>query len=208
MYYLNSRYYDPITCRFINADGYVSTGQGLTGNNMFAYCGNNPINYVDPNGRCRMLFGILRITDCKQRDCPNSKYYVPVDEAVLIGTYNDERGYVYVVNTEEQYEDMKESGRCVVVVYDKRSAENPNMKILNSYRITNTNHQNEIAQLMLDYNDNNPVDPAWSRTLDSLVNEWKIHNTAYRFWYKRGQTADCDFDNADEGKTFWDYIWR
>ena len=29
LYYLGSRYYDPATCRFINADGYVSTGQGL-----------------------------------------------------------------------------------------------------------------------------------------------------------------------------------
>ena len=47
MYYLQSRYYDPTICRFINAEGYVSTGQGLTGYNMFAYCGNNPVMYVD-----------------------------------------------------------------------------------------------------------------------------------------------------------------
>ena len=50
MYYLQSRYYDARIGRFINADGYVSTGQGLTGNNMFAYCGNNPVNRVDPTG--------------------------------------------------------------------------------------------------------------------------------------------------------------
>ena len=50
MYYLQSRYYDAKICRFINADGYVSTGQGLTGYNMFAYCGNNPVNRVDPTG--------------------------------------------------------------------------------------------------------------------------------------------------------------
>ena len=28
-YYLNSRYYDPVIGRFINADSYVSTGQGI-----------------------------------------------------------------------------------------------------------------------------------------------------------------------------------
>ena len=50
MYYLQSRYYDSKTCRFINADGYVSTGQGLTGYNMFAYCGNNPVMGYDPTG--------------------------------------------------------------------------------------------------------------------------------------------------------------
>ena len=50
LYYLQSRYYDSNTCRFINADGYVSTGQGLTGYNMFAYCNNNPVMHVDYTG--------------------------------------------------------------------------------------------------------------------------------------------------------------
>ena len=50
LYYLNSRYYNPEFGRFISADGFVSTGQGITGSNMFAYCGNNPINRYDPSG--------------------------------------------------------------------------------------------------------------------------------------------------------------
>ncbi len=50
-YYLNSRYYDPEICRFVNADGYVSTGQGLLGNNMFAYCLNNPVINADYFGK-------------------------------------------------------------------------------------------------------------------------------------------------------------
>ena len=41
-YYVSSRYYDPEVGRFINADGYISTGQGVTSYNMFAYCKNNP----------------------------------------------------------------------------------------------------------------------------------------------------------------------
>lgn len=36
--------------RFINADAFVSTGQGILGNNMFAYCGNNPVMRLDPAG--------------------------------------------------------------------------------------------------------------------------------------------------------------
>lgn len=49
-YSLQSRYYDSEIGRFINADGYVSTGQNILENNMFAYCGNNPIARADPSG--------------------------------------------------------------------------------------------------------------------------------------------------------------
>ncbi len=49
-YYLQSRYYDPEICRFINADGLASTGQGFLGCNMFAYCLNNPVCLYDDGG--------------------------------------------------------------------------------------------------------------------------------------------------------------
>ncbi len=54
-YYLNSRYYDPQVGRFVNADSYVSTGTGTLGYNMFAYCNNNPVMYVDPSGELALL---------------------------------------------------------------------------------------------------------------------------------------------------------
>ena len=36
--------------RFINADVYATTGVGLLGNNMFAYCNNNSVSLVDTTG--------------------------------------------------------------------------------------------------------------------------------------------------------------
>lgn len=50
LYYLQSRYYDPKVGRFINADSYASTGHGVLGNNMFAYCNNNPASFEDSSG--------------------------------------------------------------------------------------------------------------------------------------------------------------
>lgn len=53
LYYLQSRYYDPITGRFINADDpdYTDTCSGSPlSTNMFAYCEGNYINYVDFDG--------------------------------------------------------------------------------------------------------------------------------------------------------------
>ena len=49
LYYLNSRYYDPDTGRFVNADGMIDD-RGVITQNLFQYCGNNPINFCDPSG--------------------------------------------------------------------------------------------------------------------------------------------------------------
>ena len=56
-YYLQSRYYDPEICRFINADSHAATGQGFIGHNMFAYCGNDPINREDTQGEFWNIIG-------------------------------------------------------------------------------------------------------------------------------------------------------
>ena len=52
-YYLQTRYYDPTICRFINADNYelIATLSSVPGQlNMYAYCNNNPIMYTDETG--------------------------------------------------------------------------------------------------------------------------------------------------------------
>ena len=52
-YYLQSRYYDPVIGRFINADlpEYAAlSATDITGTNLFAYCKNDPINHADEDG--------------------------------------------------------------------------------------------------------------------------------------------------------------
>ena len=63
LYYLQSRYYSPLRCRFIIADTFASTGQGFLGHNAYAYCNNNPVINSDPEGQSAILtylaFGVV-----------------------------------------------------------------------------------------------------------------------------------------------------
>ena len=78
-YYLRSRYYNPEIGRFLNADGYVSTGQGFTGYNMFAYCNNDPISHEDSTGTfaTTVLGDVITLKTAGTKNpktvCPNKK---------------------------------------------------------------------------------------------------------------------------------------
>lgn len=60
LYYLQSRYYDTTTRRFLNADEILGTNAGAA-YNLFAYCGNNPVNMSDPTGHWPKLSKVLAV---------------------------------------------------------------------------------------------------------------------------------------------------
>ena len=57
MYYLNSRYFDPHTGKFINFDvhEYCLLALNATGHNLRVYCINNPVNLSDSNGNIALV---------------------------------------------------------------------------------------------------------------------------------------------------------
>ena len=64
LYFLKTRYYDPEIGRFISQDGveYLDPDT-INGLNLYAYCGNNPVSNVDPNGNAwwHWLVGIVLV---------------------------------------------------------------------------------------------------------------------------------------------------
>ncbi|MDD2376322.1 MAG: hypothetical protein PHD15_02340 [Clostridia bacterium] len=50
MYYLQSRYYNPETCRMLNSDSIGGEVGKLLSHNVFTYCLNNPVNMEDDTG--------------------------------------------------------------------------------------------------------------------------------------------------------------
>lgn len=62
LYYLNARYYSPFFARFISRDELSildETKTQLNGLNLYIYCRNNPIKYVDSSGRIWILTALL-----------------------------------------------------------------------------------------------------------------------------------------------------
>ena len=86
LYYLKSRYYNPEIGRFICADGLVDN-RGLTTQNLFQYCGNNPVNMFDSSGKSfgAILIGglvlgcLLILAGCstESEDLPSSSTTAP-----------------------------------------------------------------------------------------------------------------------------------
>ena len=56
-YYLNSRYYNPLTNRFVTMDQieYLGASETILSINLYTYCEGNPINNIDPNGNAPFL---------------------------------------------------------------------------------------------------------------------------------------------------------
>ena len=60
LYYLKTRYYDPAVGRFISADNvkYLDP-DSINGLNLYAYCNNNPVMYVDDTGTRAVLVTVF-----------------------------------------------------------------------------------------------------------------------------------------------------
>ncbi len=62
LYYLKSRYYDSVTGRFFSPDSveYLDP-ETIGGLNLYAYCNNNPVMNVDPDGHFVISLGVIAL---------------------------------------------------------------------------------------------------------------------------------------------------
>ncbi len=104
-------------------------------------------------------------------------------------------GTIYI-GSKKYIESLGEVGPGDVLVIDERRSEDPNLKVLDSYKIIRPSVRNEIIDALLYYEDKYPTN--WDRTKPSMVNEWDAHNWMRYFGIREERTTDTDFNNADE----------
>ena len=183
LYYLQSRYYNPEWGRFLNADGYVSTGTGMLGYNMFAYCNNNPIMFTDPTGDFPWLvIGIIVAVVAAVVAIPttvnhivNAVNYSKIDDE-LQDSYTEEEGIEEIEKTLSEYDGCK--------VYLNESG----IKIENSYKVNSRYDRQKVSEIL---NRMGITD----REYDNMSAEWLGHNVTY--WvvpFTRDSTKSVDLE--------------
>ena len=87
LYYNRARYYNPFTGRFLKTDP-IGYGAGM---NMYAYCGNNPTNFVDPSGLKSYEFTIPLsvITDLNAPEIEDASAMVVAWLSSTVGFWDD-----------------------------------------------------------------------------------------------------------------------
>ena len=83
-----------------------------------------------------------------------------------------------------------------VVIVDETTREDPNMKIIESCQIKNPDQMMEILEIVKIYNELYPS--SWNRSIDSMMNEWEVHNALSCIRYKSKHTDHVDLNNEDE----------
>ena len=211
-----SRYYDPITHRFINADGYFQSGGGIFDTNMSAYCGNNPVNCYDPFGERYISSTTVRNEDIYERgdSCSYQRYaslkkYNPKP----IGTYSG--GDIYFVSSKDRYPTTWNND--VVIIDDRNNIDNPSVQIVKSCLITEKEDMYTILNCLSENDKHNPENCSRGADVECMFEEWDYHNYAFKLSYIFGvfgllksiqnSSKSVDIDNNDGRKGGENYLW-
>ena len=197
LYYLQSRYYNPEWGRFLNADGYVSTGTGMLGYNMFAYCNNNPVMFVDPSGNLLfaligaglLLFGTTALLTSSEKQEPTQ---AQIEQAITAASNAD-----YTVTKDK-------NGSSTVDISISLSDEDTQFDPIASeyfYQALYDEAHQKLIEAGFDIEDSNLM------TVDHIRWEFAIHKIGYdsKIPFLQGPCNPVDL-NVDE--TFWTMLDR
>lgn len=103
LYYMNARYYDPETGRFISEDTYRGDGEVFW--HLYAYCHGDPVNYTDPTGHVEI--------DRRSED----GVFVARQRAAMLKVYFK----IYFDSYEKNYQNYERLTKIYIKIYNIQS---------------------------------------------------------------------------------------
>jgi hypothetical protein len=83
-----------------------------------------------------------------------------------------------------------------ILVCDERDSDDPNMKIIDSYKVQDKDLRNEILEILEEYEREYPSD--WDRSIEAMRLEWFCHNFSYCVNNETKRAKDVDLNNEEE----------
>ena len=190
-YYLQSRYYDPENHRFINADIYASTDSGdAIACNMFAYCNNNPVVFLDSTG----MYSISAVTTLVSADNDIATYTTTIT--------SDSRyellGFISLGSI-ENYKFTYVVSNTGVITFDNTQEDAKYLAKGNEGAVRLT-----LAAEMMRVAKEQVPGALEGRTVFGIQSELSLHYTAYVLHIKRSSSTKADIGSSKPGAIGYD----
>ncbi|MBQ7789195.1 MAG: hypothetical protein IJ398_06035 [Clostridia bacterium] len=192
LYYLNSRYYDPKVGRFISADdiGYLGANGDLQAFNLFAYCSNNPVMYVDPTGKIGIVAGIIALVGLMggvMFTFTSSEVQTPTEEEIQKAIDAADRATLKT----------REDKSTIDIAIDTADA----LSSISSD--TKTFFYNRLYERTLDKAKKEGVPTENLMSVSHIAFEFTIHELGYNLGIE-----NCKITDLNVEETFWTMMWR
>ena len=190
-YYLQSRYYDPENHRFINADTYASTDSSdAIACNMFAYCNNNPVVFLDSTG----MYSISAVTTLVSADNDIATYTTTIT--------SDSRyellGFISLGSI-ENYKFTYVVSNTGVITFDNTQEDAKYLAKGNEGAVRLT-----LAAEMMRVAKEQVPGALEGRTVFGIQSELSLHYTAYVLHIKRSSSTKADIGSSKPGAIGYD----
>ena len=203
MYWLTTRYYDPLTCRFISPDHYSYLDyQKLHGLNLYAYTKNNPVMYYDPSGHFSLgAFFVSLITKVTAVLTTIVATAIPVAICVFAvgcvasrfnSDFSNKKDNSQLENAPDDYIKIPYTELGFDISYkitnDKNNPDDPDKLTLTVFE--SWKYSADEIQTFLDWL---KYEKGYSNIdVGRMKNEWMWHNFAYSIGFGVGSTKSVD----------------